>query len=115
MATQTEKSKPKERAGDIGTPARAAETAPVPYRGGGTLAPAGEWEPFRQMRQEFDRLFDRFFGGLPAPWEAAGGVPGGAGSHWQWGLDVREDDNTVTVRAEAPGFDPADFDLQVRG
>jgi HSP20 family protein len=60
------------------------------------------------MREEFDRMFDQFFRGWPAPWE-------GAGRDWHWGLDVREDDGTVVVRAEAPGFEPGDFDLQVRG
>jgi HSP20 family protein len=32
-----------------------------------------------------------------------------------WGLDVQESDDNVVVRAEAPGFEPDDFDLQVRG
>ena len=33
----------------------------------------------------------------------------------RWGLDVQENDNDIVVRAEAPGFEPEDFDLQVRG
>jgi HSP20 family protein len=28
---------------------------------------------------------------------------------------MREDENNVTIRAEAPGFEPGDFDIQVRG
>jgi HSP20 family protein len=30
-------------------------------------------------------------------------------------MDLQEDDNAVTVRAEAPGFEPSEFDIQVRG
>ncbi len=48
-------------------------------------------------------MFDRFSRG----WL---GLPAGG-----WGTDVWEDDDRVTVRAEAPGFEPADFDIQVRG
>ena len=53
------------------------------------------------------RLFDQFsrsWLGLASPgWDAG------------WGLDVREEDGNVIVRAEAPGFEPSDFDIQVRG
>src|SRR5262245_53085665 len=75
--------------------------------GRGALAPYGGFEPFYQLREEFNRLFDRFFSGGLSPWE--GGRRNG------WGLDVQEDDNAVTVRAEAPGFEPSDFDLHVHG
>jgi len=62
------------------------------------------------MREEFDRMFDGFargWLGLPAgDWEDG----------WRgWNLDVREEDDAVAVRAEAPGFEPGDFDIQVRG
>jgi HSP20 family protein len=79
----------------------------VPYRRG-DLAQLGGWEPFRQLRQEFDRLFEQLARGWPAPWA-------GFGRDWRWDLDVQETDGAVTVRAEAPGFEPGDFDLQVRG
>jgi HSP20 family protein len=69
--------------------------------------PLGGFEPFYRLREEFDRLLDQFLPGWPGPWE--GGRRDG------WGLDMQEDDNTVTVRAEAPGFEPDDFDIQVRG
>jgi HSP20 family protein len=32
-----------------------------------------------------------------------------------WGIDMREDENNVTVRAEAPGFEAGDFDIRVQG
>jgi len=83
-----------------GEQSRGGQTAPVPYRRGGGLAPYGTWDPF-------GRMFEEFFRGWPALWQ------GGRNGHW--GLDVQEDDNQVVVRAEAPGFEPGDFDLQVRG
>jgi HSP20 family protein len=33
----------------------------------------------------------------------------------RWGLDVEEKDNQLVVRAEAPGFEPSEFDVQVVG
>jgi HSP20 family protein len=63
--------------------------------------------PFSLIRQEFDTLFDQFFGGWPGlggDW----GVPG-------WGLDVEDAGQEVVVRAEAPGFEATDFDVQVTG
>jgi len=83
---------------------RPTETGITPYRGGAPAPRAGGRDPILRLRDEFDRLFDQFSRG----WL---GVPVAGG----WGIDVREDDNNVIVRAEAPGFDPADFDIQVRG
>jgi HSP20 family protein len=63
-----------------------------------------------QMRDEFDRLFDRFL----RHWPGMGLMRGGEqGWNWGWGLDVRDEDNAVTVRAELPGFDADDINLQV--
>lgn len=59
------------------------------------------------MRDEFDRLFHRMFGELP--------LVERPGRGWRWGLDVKEADDAVIVRAEAPGFEPDDFDLKVIG
>jgi HSP20 family protein len=73
-------------------------TAVMPYR---------EFEPVARMREEFDRLFDNFFRGWPRLWEG--------GRDAAWGFDVEEKDDKIVVRAEAPGFEPDDFDLQVRG
>jgi HSP20 family protein len=78
---------------------------PAPARSE-TLAPYRR-DSFSLFREEMNRLFDRFFGGWPAPW---------VGGRWDgWGMDVIEDEGAVTVRAEAPGFEPGDFDIQVRG
>ena len=42
-------------------------------------------------------------------------MPAGRWESIGWTLDLREDDNNVLVRAEAPGFEAGDFDIQVRG
>jgi HSP20 family protein len=73
----------------------------------GNFMPTGGF-PLGRLRTEFDRLFDDFFrgwGGLPAwsPQRESG-----------WGLDVDEQDDKIVVRAEAPGFEPDDFDLKVQ-
>jgi HSP20 family protein len=72
---------------------------------GGALAPYREFPFFlSRMRDEFDRLFDR----LSLQW------PGlGEGDGWRWGVDVEDKDDAVVVRAEAPGFEAGDFELQV--
>jgi HSP20 family protein len=72
---------------------------------GGALAPRREFPFFlSRMRDEFDRLFDRIFRGWPSL---------GEGDGWRWGLDVRDEDDTVVVQAEAPGFEAGDFDVQI--
>jgi len=86
---------------------RSSETGMAPYRRGGSPAQQGVWGPITRLRDEFDRLFDQFsrgWMGVPMPrWES------------DWGLDLREDEDNVTVQAAAPGFEPSDFDIQVRG
>jgi HSP20 family protein len=57
------------------------------------------------LRDEFDRMFERFFTGWPI---FAAEEPG-----WKWDLKVMEKDDAVVVRAEAPGFAAGDFDVQV--
>jgi HSP20 family protein len=71
---------------------------------GGALAPAGFFDPINRLREEFDHLFEQFFTGWPTL--ANGG---------RWNLDVQDQDDAIVVRAEPPGFEPDDFDLQVHG
>ena len=79
----------------------------------GTLAPhrshhlgsSGSGFPLSRLRSEFDRLFDEYFQGWPNLWQQQ------RPSHWD--LDVEDKEDKVVVHAEAPGFEPADFDLQV--
>ena len=60
-------------------------------------------DPLGLFRNEFDNLFDRFFGAWPMM-EANTSA---------WGLDLDESDEDVTVKVDAPGFEPGDFDVQV--
>jgi HSP20 family protein len=104
MAATPEKNKSKEQQVARNEPARAGSMAPA--RGGPPVTYG--WEPMRRMRDDFERLFEQMFRGWGAP-------ALGPGRDRYWGLDVQETDDKVEVRAEAPGFEPGDFDVQVRG
>jgi HSP20 family protein len=105
MAAQHEKMKGERSGGDV--PSKVAPAAPARYRPD-PLATAFGWEPFRWMRDEFDRFFEQSFGGWPVSREMAG-------RDLRLALDVDETEDNLMIRAEAPGFEPNDFDLQVRG
>jgi len=60
------------------------------------------------LRDEFDRLLERFVQGWPR-------LPEGEANGWRWDVNVDDGDDAVTVRAEAPGFEVGDFDIQVAG
>jgi HSP20 family protein len=89
--TQQEKQTKVEQAPKAGPPARSFE---FPFS-------------LSRMREEFDRMFERFAGAGLAPWGEAMRV-------WRWGVDVMDKDNAIVVRAEAPGFEAGDFDVQVQ-
>lgn len=57
-----------------------------------------------RMRDEFDHLLEKFSRDWPAMWE---------GRRWRWGLEIEDEEDAIVVKAEAPGFEPGDFDLQV--
>lgn len=55
------------------------------------------------LRDEFNSLIDRFWSG-------------NIGEHFGtfgWGLDFDENENEYVVRAEAPGFEAEDFEVQI--
>jgi HSP20 family protein len=52
-----------------------------------------------RMREEFDRLLDAF---------------AGKGEGWRWDVEVKDEPEAIVVVAEAPGFEPGDFDVQVQ-
>lgn len=60
---------------------------------------------FGRMRDEFDRLFDRFSFGLPSVFQDVNG--------WRWGMNVEDKPDALVVNAEAPGFEVGDFDLNI--
>jgi len=68
--------------------------------GNGALANRAE-HPVSLFRNEFDTLFDRFFGSWP--------------DNTGWGMETEETDAALAVKMDAPGFEPGDFDVQVSG
>jgi HSP20 family protein len=67
----------------------------------------GRSDPWSMMRDEFDNLFNRFFGRLPA------GFDFGEEFDRVWDFNVSDKGNEVIVRAELPGFEADDLDVQV--
>jgi HSP20 family protein len=63
-------------------------------------------DPFTLLRRQFDSFFDDFFSRWPAPMFSGWGG---------WGVDMEDAGKEVIVRAEAPGFEPDEFDVQLRG
>ena len=61
-----------------------------------------------RMRREFDELFGKFFTEVPALWNAERGDS-------RWGFDVVDEPDAYLVKAEAPGFEPKDFHIDLRG
>ena len=63
-----------------------------------------EAHPLTRFRDEFENLMERFWSEIPS-W------PGGLGGHW--GSEWSDEESQYVLRAEAPGFEPTDFDVQV--
>jgi HSP20 family protein len=71
--------------------------------------------PMSELRGEMDRLFDRFFrGGLPeqGAWSEEFGLPT---REFIPSIDVAENDKQITIRAELPGMDDQDVDINISG
>jgi len=70
--------------------------------------PSAPKQALARLHDEFETLFDQLFNGLPAVLDddAVGQlrVP-----------TVEEQENEIVVRAEAPGFDPEDIDVELNG
>jgi len=76
-------------------------------RPAGAMVP--EAHPLALMRRDLDTLFDQFFGRWPLL--EALELP----DYPVWGLKMEESDKEVVVRAEAPGFEVGDFEVQLVG
>jgi len=63
--------------------------------------------PLSRVRTEINDLLDRFLGNLPISRET------GLEGLRLWAVDVDQNDREVIVRAEAPGFEPDEFDVQL--
>lgn len=73
---------------------------------GGPLAPMRDFPTLmRRMQSEFDELVRRFTQDFS--------TSGNGENGWRWGLDVEDKEDSIVVRAEAPGFEAGDFDIQV--
>lgn len=62
------------------------------------------------LKNRMDRFFETFFG---EPWKESG-LPATAGG-WMPDVDVKERGDSIEVRAEIPGMDPKDIEINVRG
>jgi HSP20 family protein len=66
------------------------------------------FDPFVSFRREMDRMFDRFFDGLPAS----------NGTGWQAltpAVDIDETDKEMVITAELPGASDKDVDVSLAG
>jgi HSP20 family protein len=71
------------------------------------------WQAFgfpslKRMRQEIDDLWGKFFSEVPALWAAERGDA-------RWAFDVEDQADAYLIKAEAPGFEPTDFQIELRG
>ena len=78
--------------------------------GGGGAGPLAErpHDALVQMRRDLDSLFDRFFGSWPTS----------SGGDWPMAgldLDVDDKEDEIVVRADTPGFEPDDFNVEIVG
>ncbi len=67
------------------------------------------WEPFRDLltsQDRFNRLFNQTLG------QVFGEEDGKLGT-WSPAVDIFENDQNVVLKAELPGIDPKDVDVQV--
>lgn len=81
----------------------------LPWRRKETKVPVAVEEeffrPLARLREEFDRLVDRFFGKLPATEDLE-----------TWGeMELTENEKEYVVSMDAPGFEPEEFDVQLSG
>jgi HSP20 family protein len=61
-----------------------------------------------RMRKEFDEMLSKFFTDVPALWSAER-------ADGRWAFDVEDQPDAYVVKAEAPGFEPKDFSIDLRG
>jgi HSP20 family protein len=72
----------------------------------GTLT-ARRNHPLERLQRDFDTLFDRLWRGGLTPFDQD------FGNIRVWDFDVTENDREIMVRAEVPGFEPNELDVQL--
>ena len=65
------------------------------------------WDPWKDLRDEIDRVFDSFFGRYPA-------VPSEHEGYFIPAIDVEETENEYIVKAELPGLSKEDIKISLR-
>lgn len=79
----------------------------IPWRNKGR---EGVLAPLADLRQEIDRMFDSF---SRDPWGSLSEF--GTNRSWFPAIDIAENDQEVTVRAEVPGVAPEELEITVAG
>jgi len=67
--------------------------------------------PFRQLQRDMNRIFEDFFD-RTAPVRGDSGFPAPTDTNVRPRIDVSEDDETLKIRAELPGLDRDDIELE---
>jgi len=62
----------------------------------------------KRMQQEFNDLWCKFFTETPALWNAER-------ADSRWAFDVEDTADAYLIKAEAPGFEPEEFQVDLRG
>ena len=70
----------------------------------------GQLQPVTRLRSNWDRLFDTM---LDDFWPSAASTFGATAQGMA--LDLTETDDEIVVRAEVPGIDPEDLEIQLNG
>ena len=65
------------------------------------------WDPFRDLQERMNRMFDDSYRGTGR------GEDWGLGGAWAPPVDIYEKDGNIVVKAELPGLDPKDVDVRV--
>jgi HSP20 family protein len=68
-----------------------------------------EIQPMARLRDEFESIFDRFLSRWPTPFES------NIDLDRLWDLQVEDGENEAIIRAEIPGFEVDELDVQVAG
>ncbi len=61
-----------------------------------------------RMRQEFDELWNKLFHDVPAIWNAER-------FDLRWSFEIEDQPEAYVIKAEAPGFEAGDFNVELRG
>ncbi len=90
------------------------KTGMAPARRGGETTMFEEFPKlFQRMRNEMMEAFDR----MNEEWPMAFPVMAlpTMEKEWKWGVEMKDEPAAIIVKAEAPGFEAGDFNLEVRG